>query len=99
MPDDTMTTFRTVNGDPIGDFEWVTDIDYFDGENEPLEVVEEVWQRVSVSQRWVLPTVFYDCDVDWCDEDAVAWVEQAPGDWSQRCGAHRTEVPDAVESE
>lgn len=87
-----MTMYRTVNGDPIGDFAWVTDLEYFDDEDGPVEVVEEVWQLVSAGTRWIMPTTLYDCDVDWCDDDAVAWVEQAPGDWSQRCEAHRTGV-------
>lgn len=84
-----MTTYRRADGDTIGDFAWVAGLEMFEDDDGPTEVVEEVWQCVSRTQHWILPTRLYDCDVDWCDEDAVAWVEQAPGNWSQRCEEHR----------
>lgn len=88
----SMTTYKSVNGDPIGEFSWVTDMEFFEDDDEPVEVIEEVWRRVSTRTFWHLPFRLYDCDVDWCDENATGWFEQAPGDWSQRCEAHRVSV-------
>ena len=46
-PLETMITYRLASGDLIyGQYGWVTDSDYFDDVDWPLEVVRETWQRM-----------------------------------------------------
>lgn len=84
-------TYRRADGEPVrGEYGWVTDIDgYEDDEDGPVEWVEETWERTAVRRFWQLPEALYDCDVDHCDEDAVAWVQRADASWTQRCDEHR----------
>lgn len=72
MPDDTMTTYRRADGEPLdGDLvEWSTSRDYLDWceFEEPTEIVEEVWTLQS-RRTFTLPT----CSEHSCDEAAKFW--------------------------
>ena len=87
-----MTTYKRADGEMIGDeYGWVADLDYFDFDDYPVELVEEVWERRTVRTFWHMPSVLYDCHHEDCDEDAVAWQQDAVGDWRQVCKEHRAE--------
>lgn len=91
-------TYRRADGEEIGDYGWVTSLDILDDfQEDPVEIIEETWERVAVRTYWMLPTSLYDCTkVADCDEDAIAW-EQLPDDgnwvdqsdrWVQTCAQH-----------
>lgn len=73
--DQRMTTYKLANGEPVlGEFSWVTDLDYFDDLEEPVEIIEQRWECVITQRRWLVPsTAYYSCGVIDCDEDAVGW--------------------------
>lgn len=79
-----MTTYRRKDGDSIGDYGWVTDLEFFDDEwglGAPYELVKEVWVRTSVEEM----TYPEPCKHEWDDEGEC-----------KECGAER-EVVEAVE--
>lgn len=84
-------TYRRADGEEIGDFGWVTDLDGYDEwDDEPREYIEETWERVAVRVFWNLPTTLYSCTIaPECDEDAVDWEQQPDGSWEQVCEEHR----------
>lgn len=44
------TTYKRVDGEEIcGEFGWVADLEYFDGDDEPTELIKEEWRLVSRS--------------------------------------------------
>jgi hypothetical protein len=87
-----LTTFKRDDKELIYDeFGWVTDLDYFDDEDEPIQLIEEVWERRSTRRIVVLPAV-YSCkveDQEPCEEDAVAWWWVDGKTWMQVCTRHR----------
>lgn len=95
MTDDPMavpsfsTTYKRADGEQLGDvFGWVTDLDHFDDEDEPVLLIEETWERTSARRFWLLPPTLYDCAADPdCDEDAVRWVMK-DGAPVQACALH-----------
>lgn len=42
-----MTTYHRADGEMIADFGWVTDLEWFEDDAWPTELVEEKWQLVS----------------------------------------------------
>lgn len=81
-------TFKLADGELVyGEFGWVTDLDFFDDIDEPIELIEERWQRTYERRRWVVPSALYDCYLADCDNDAVGWfmVDGAP---QARCIEH-----------
>ena len=63
----TMTTYRRADGELIGgEYGWVADTDFFDDEEDYLEVVEEVWTLASTRTLKFGPLSRW-CDT--CDED------------------------------
>lgn len=85
-----MTTYKRADGELISDYGWVGDLDYFDDDYcDPVELVEEVWERKSVRTFWHLPSRLYSCGVADCDEDSVAWQQNELGDWQEVCDQHR----------
>jgi len=67
-----MTTYRRADGEPIGDYSWVTELDFFDEEDERTELIVEVWHRVAVDTievgpSWTCP----ECGEDVNDEGAL----------------------------
>jgi hypothetical protein len=81
-------TYRRVDGDDIADHGWVSDLDWFDEDEEPVELVEEKWTRTTVRTFTHFPKL-YACQRRNCDEDAVTWVRAADGDWLQVCAEHK----------
>lgn len=83
-----MTTYKRADGGEIGDgYGWVTDLEYFEGEWSPVELVRERWVLAASETFWQMPDQMYDCDVDHCDEDAVEWVQREDY-WNQLCAEH-----------
>lgn len=63
-----MTTYHRADGELIsGEFSFVTELEWFDYDEEPTELVEEVWTLKSSRPITVGPT----CDR--CDEPASHW--------------------------
>jgi hypothetical protein len=48
-----LTTYKRADGEPIGDFSWVSDIEYFEDLDEPVEVIKQVWGLRTEQQFWV----------------------------------------------
>lgn len=91
-PPSFTTTYRRADGQDIDDRTWVHTLDWFKDLDEPVEVVEEIWDRKHVHSRWVLPAVYGDCEIEdeeECGEKAVTW-EQHDGVWTQVCENHRS---------
>lgn len=64
---ETMVTYKMADGSSVaGEFGWVSSLDYFDEDDEPSDVVEEVWSLVS--RRTI--TVGPKCH---CGEVAIFW--------------------------
>lgn len=89
-------TYKRVDLEQISDeWGWVTDLEFFEDDEDPVELIEEVWVRQSVRTFWHLPTEMYDCAIDRldasieCDEDAVAWRQMPTGKWIQVCEKHQ----------
>jgi hypothetical protein len=85
-------TYKRADGEHIDEWGWVTELDYLDDEDEPVELIEETWERVTVRRFWHLPDSFYGCQVEDaapCEEDAVAWWQTPDGVWLQVCPLHR----------
>ena len=83
------TTIKRADGETIGDYGWVTDSEYFDDDDDPVELIEETWVRSSVRTYWHLPSRLYECTkAGDCEEDAVAWEQQSDGRWEQTCKLH-----------
>jgi hypothetical protein len=83
------TSYRRADGEHIEDYGWVTDLDWFDDYDDPVELIEERWTRTTVRTFWHMPDRLYSCTkVLDCDEDAVAWEQQDDGKWKQVCEAH-----------
>lgn len=91
-------TYRRADREAIADFGWVTDLDVFEDDDYPTELVEETWTRTAVRTFWNLPTALYACELEDqdgpCEEDAVAWWRTPDGVWLQVCEAH--EQPGSV---
>lgn len=85
-------TYRRADLEQIADeYGWVTDLEYFEFDDEPVELIEETWERTAVRTFWRMPEPLYSCGVGDCDEDAVAW-EQDGGVWRQVCEHHRAKA-------
>jgi hypothetical protein len=86
------TTYKRADGEMVNDeYGWVTDTDFFDDIEEPLELIREEWTRTAVERQWVLPAL-YACTAGLdCDEDAVTW-EQRGDAWVAACLAHASGV-------
>lgn len=56
-----MTTYKRADGETIGDFGWVAELDYLDDESETVEIIGEVWVRESVSQFMYPPPRCLEC--------------------------------------
>lgn len=53
MSDKTMTTYKRADGELIGgEFGWVADPEYFEDDDEPTQIVEEVWALQSTRTVW-----------------------------------------------
>lgn len=50
-----MTTYRRADGEPVGDYSWVTELDWFDDDDERTELIVEHWHRVSTDTIIVGP--------------------------------------------
>lgn len=94
-----MTTYKRADRDLIyGEYGWVTDLDYFDDADDPIELVEEVWERRSTRRIVKLPNA-YSCaveDEEPCEEDADAWWLTDDGVWLSVCPAHLAALPDTA---
>lgn len=86
-------TYKRADGEHIDDWGWVTDLEYFEDDSYPVELVEETWERTSVRRFWRLPSEVYSCEVDveddQCEEDAVGWLQSSDGVWLQVCAEHK----------
>lgn len=80
-------TYKRADGEHIYDLGWVTELDHFEDDDEPVELIEERWVRVGVRRFWHVPATLYDCDTPTCDEDAVGWFFDDEGKPAQRCEA------------
>jgi hypothetical protein len=88
-------TYRRADGEHIADYGWVVDLEAFDDDEYPIELIEEVWERTSVRTFWHIPTALYACEIEDeepCEEDAVIWWRSPDGEWLQVCEAHRAAV-------
>lgn len=57
-----MTTYKRADGELILDeFGWVADIEYFDDDDEPTQLIEERWQLVSTRKMWAGGTNCWQC--------------------------------------
>ncbi len=94
----TMTTYRLVNGGLIaGEFSFVTEVDWFDADDDPTELIQEVWV-VQSRRTMVAPAVPHgrscvfevpDTNGGWCDAEATRWVSVDDGDHLEpRCDKH-----------
>jgi len=81
-----MTTYKRADGELIGDYGWVTDLDGHEDTYIPVDWVREEWQLVSAETVTTYPPL-YDCGLEDCDEDADSW-KLIDGKWSARCGKH-----------
>jgi hypothetical protein len=82
-------TYRQADGEAVADeYGWVTDLDYFDDDEYPVELIEETWERTTVRRFWHVPTTLYTCQFGNCEEDAVAWSQGPERDWGQVCQEH-----------
>ena len=65
-----LVTYKMADGDLVNDeFGWVTDTDFFDDVDEPIDLVKEVWVRVSVEDYTHHPSVCYCSTCDPVKED------------------------------
>lgn len=83
MTETPFVTYRNADREPIcGEYSFVTDLDYwFDDIDEPVELVEEVWDLRVRRTFWQVPNICYEsCSALDCDEDAESWrmVEDKP---------------------
>jgi hypothetical protein len=85
---DRMTTYRRADGEMIGDFAWVNDREFFDEEDEPIDLIEEHWVKVKEIKLRKYPRHYLceECGGEGCDQcedgeslDADRWV----GFWTQ----------------
>lgn len=91
------TTYRRADGEVFGaDYAWAIDLESFEYDEAPVELVEERWERVAVRTFWYLPHALYGChwgihpDAEGpCDEDAEGWWRDPDGSWWQMCKTHR----------
>ncbi len=86
-------TYRAVDGELPGDYGWVTDLEHFAYDEEPIELVEETWERTGVRTFWHLPDTLYSCAADLeCDEDAIDWrmLDDVP---VPACKYHASDLP------
>ena len=70
-------TYYRADGEMIADeYGWMSDLDCLDDDWEPVELIEETWQRVAVRKVWHvpshLPPMCLADDLN-CEEDAVGW--------------------------
>lgn len=83
-----MTTYRRVDGEGIwGEFGWVTDLEFFEDCDEPLKVLEEVWELRSTRTFWVgnkCPVCHETVD-DYDGSDIVVH-EQCRAEWEDENG-------------
>jgi hypothetical protein len=87
-------TYRRADREAIVDYGWVTDLDIFDDDEQPVELIEETWRRTGARRFWHLPTALYSCEIEDqepCEEDAIAWWRTPDGVWLQVCVKHATE--------
>lgn len=59
------TTYKRVDGEEIGDYGWVSELDWFEDDDAPIELVEEHWERTGVRRFWHLPQVWGGCEIEW----------------------------------
>jgi len=58
-----MTTYKLKSGDPVyGEYSWVTTLDYFDEDDEPNDLIEEVWECVSFREFKYPTPKCIECD-------------------------------------
>lgn len=82
-------TYRMADGDPVADWGWVTGLEHFEDDDEPVELIEETWERTAVRTFWHMPTNLYSCGYGNCEEDAVGWSRSDDGsEWAQVCADH-----------
>ena len=64
-----MTTYKRADGELIHEYNWVTELDWFDNDDiwEPIELIEEVWWRESYRVFTYTPPGWTPDDDD--DED------------------------------
>lgn len=98
-PPSLKRTYKRADGELIIDeYAWVTDLDQFDDEEYPVELIEETWERASVRRFWHFPDKVYSCEIETgegpCDEDAVKWWQSPDGVWLQVCPKHRDDEAD-----
>ncbi len=51
----TMTTYKRADGECVGDYGWVTDLEFFEDDWEPSQLIKEVWVRQSVEEITNVP--------------------------------------------
>jgi hypothetical protein len=78
-----MTTYKRADGELIGEYGWVTDLDWFDNDDgiwEPIELVEEVWWRESTRSLTYTPPGWtpHEDDEDEDDEDEEVEIRVIP---------------------
>lgn len=94
-----MDTFRRADGELIDDeFGWTTDLEVTgDNLERPQAFVQETWHRSHFRVFWLLPEVMGSCEIvmgdpdgtdDLCEEDAITWWQESPGNWLQVCSWH-----------
>jgi hypothetical protein len=99
----SMTTYQRADRELIGgDYSFVTSVDSLQDDllDEPVEFIEEVWERRSVRRFWQMPTA-YSCAVEDggepCEEDAVGWWRSPDGVWLQACQRHGGDGADQID--
>ena len=92
-PPSLATTYKRADGETVGDdYGWVTDLEFFEADEEPVELVVETWNRATVRRFWHLPPVLGSCeieDAEPCDDDATSWWRSPDGEWLRVCEEHR----------
>ena len=52
----TMTTYRRADGESTaGEFDWVTQLEWFEDDDEPTDLIKETWVRVASEPITVNP--------------------------------------------
>lgn len=88
----TMTTYRRADGgDVIDEYAFVTGLEWFENDDEPTELIKEVWVLQEESTV-VVPDpgcCTFDVDDDWCEADSVGW-KKIGDSFHPRCNDHLT---------
>jgi hypothetical protein len=86
MPDTLRTTYRRADGELIaGEYGYTSELEWFENDDEPTDLIEEVWVLSSSRPLRVVPTGYVRA---WCGE-----CDGPISDGETKCVSCGTECP------